>query len=395
VGSAGGQAGLTRRGNTGLLFDASHVRKRILLITALLCLPGPSAAEGRTWTDRTGKHQLDADFVDFNDGKVVLRRADAQSLRIDFAEFSTADQQYIRNEVRRRRAALKAEVSDKPGTILYGPGRELCKLANAMIDESSGMACSRNRPGVFWTHNDSGDAARIYAFDTKGKDLGWCDLAGIQAFDWEDMASFRLDGKNYLLLGDTGNNGLAATVHMLYLVEEPPVEPKQGVTVRKVPVAQIMHFCYEDDHRNCEAVAADPTSKTILLVTKEREPATCYVYAMAWPANNPMKATVARKIATLKVPPVTALDISPDGRRAVVLSYANAYEYTRDPKEDWAAAFSRRPCEIVLPERIQGESICYGRDGKTLYLTSEKLPTPLFEVPVKGKGEGGRRKGEE
>ena len=32
--------------------------------------------------------------------------------------------------------------------------------------------------------------------------------------------------------------------------------------------------------------------------------------------------------------------------------------------------------------RNQGESICYGRDGKTLYLTSEFAPTPLLEVPV-------------
>ena len=39
--------------------------------------------------------------------------------------------------------------------------------------------------------------------------------------------------------------------------------------------------------------------------------------------------------------------------------------------------------EIVLPVRVQGEAICYGQDGKTLYLTSEKRPTPLWEVPVK------------
>jgi hypothetical protein len=35
-----------------------------------------------------------------------------------------------------------------------------------------------------------------------------------------------------------------------------------------------------------------------------------------------------------------------------------------------------------MPRRRQGESICYGPDGKTLYLTSEQLPTPLWEVPV-------------
>jgi hypothetical protein len=35
-----------------------------------------------------------------------------------------------------------------------------------------------------------------------------------------------------------------------------------------------------------------------------------------------------------------------------------------------------------MPQRRQGETVCYGPDGKTLYLTSEFAPTPLFEVPV-------------
>ena len=282
-----------------------------------------------------------------------------------------------------------AEVSDKPGTISYGPGRELCKLANRTIDESSGLASSRNTPGVFWTHNDSGDMARLYAFDHQGKDLGWCDLKDVQAFDFEDIASFSRDGKNYLLIGDTGNNGLGATIQILYLIAEPPIDPEKGKTKIEAPIVQVIHYSYEDDHRNCEAMAIDPTDRTILLVTKERK-SKCRVYALAWPKNDPKRATSARKIAKLKLPSVTAMDISPDGRRAVVLTYGNAYEYTRGPKEDWSTAFSRPPALIPIPKRIQGESICYGPDGKTLYLTSEKLPTPLIEVPaidmpVKGK----------
>ena len=87
-------------------------------------------------------------------------------------------------------------------------------------------------------------------------------------------------------------------------------------------------------------------------------------------------------IGTLEIPPATAMDISPDGRRAVVLTYGSAYEYSRGEDEDWAQALSRPPRELVMPARRQGESICYGLDGKTLYLTSEKLPTPLWEVPV-------------
>ena len=144
-----------------------------------------------------------------------------------------------------------------------------------------------------------------------------------------------------------------------------------------------VYFSYEDDYRNCEAVAVDPRDRTVLLVSKEAG-ATAVVYALAWPeppaAGRAEKAAIARPIGRLDLPAVTSMDISPDARRAVVLTYADAYEFTRAAEEDWAAAFARPPRRLIMPERVQGESICYGTDGRTLYLTSEKRPTPLWEV---------------
>ena len=339
-----------------------------------------ACAHARTWTHRSGEGRLEADFADYNDGKVILRTGDGQTLAIKLEEFSPADRQFVLAEIKRRRAAEKAEVSQKPGTVLYGLGRKIATLENPLVDESSGLACSRSCPGIFWTHNDSGDYARIYAFDLGGRDRGSFVLADTQAFDWEDMASFSYKGKHYLLIADTGNNGLAATVHMLHLIEEPPVDRKQGVTQKQAAVVRTIYFAFEDDHRDCEALAVDPTDRTILLATKQREPES-YVYVLPWPKDDSNKAASARKIGRLKIPRATAMDVSPDGRRAVVLTYRHAYEYTRGAGEDWRRAFSRLPAEIILPERMQGESICFGPDGKTLYLTSEKLPTPLLQVP--------------
>jgi hypothetical protein len=74
------------------------------------------------------------------------------------------------------------------------------------------------------------------------------------------------------------------------------------------------------------------------------------------------------------------MDISSNGRRAVVLTYGDAYEFVRNSDEGWPEAFARRPLVIPMPKRPQGESICYGPDGVTLYLTSEKAPSPLWEV---------------
>jgi hypothetical protein len=40
------------------------------------------------------------------------------------------------------------------------------------IAESSGLVGSRQHAGVFWTHNDSGDASRIFAITAEGRLLG-------------------------------------------------------------------------------------------------------------------------------------------------------------------------------------------------------------------------------
>jgi hypothetical protein len=178
-----------------------------------------------------------------------------------------------------------------------------------------------------------------------------------------------------------GNNGRAAPVQMLHVVEEPTFDGQRGIEGETIPVVRTIYLSYEDDHRDCEAVGIDPTSKTILLVSKERD-SQCHIYALPWPDDTPKKAHTARLIATLDLPLVTAMDVSPDGRRAVVLTYCNAFEFARGENESWSQAFSRGGREIVVPERIQGESICYGPDGKELYLTSEKCPTPLLLVPV-------------
>jgi len=91
-------------------------------------------------------------------------------------------------------------------SITYGAGRETATLANKQIIESSGLACSRRVGDILWTHNDSGDSPRIFAFNMEGEDLATYKIAGAAAFDWEDMASFKIGRKPYLLLADIGDN---------------------------------------------------------------------------------------------------------------------------------------------------------------------------------------------
>ena len=77
-------------------------------------------------------------------------------------------------------------------------------LQSDAISESSGLVASRTHDGVFWTHNDSGDAPRIFAIDRSGALLAEVVVEGARNRDWEDIA---IDDTGHLFLADIGNNG--------------------------------------------------------------------------------------------------------------------------------------------------------------------------------------------
>lgn len=280
-----------------------------------------------------------------------------------------------------------AAAATDAAAFAYGEARSLCELDAAEVVESSGVACSRLVEGRWWTHNDSGDEPRLFAFDREGATRAF-DVTGAKADDWEDLCSFEKDGKGWLLIGDTGDNKSKRKGVTLYLVEEPRSLPPPDATGTSVAVARRLQVRYEDGAHDCEGVAVDPVSEKVLLVTKVRSgevrPA-IYFVALGALLGAPVEGpAVAKRLADLPAPVpllTTALDVSPDGLRLVVLSYGDAYGFSRTKDEHWDAALARAPVRIQLPRRGQGEALCFGRDGRTLYLTSEGQPCPVWELP--------------
>ena len=263
----------------------------------------------------------------------------------------------------------------------YKPGRKLGQLENKQIKESSGLACSRLEAGLFWTHNDSGDTPRLFAFDMDGKHRGTFLVEGAEALDWEDMASVVMDNQALLVIGDVGDNKTDRQVRTLYVVHEPRLDGfSQGKPVAG-KLMQTIHFSFPDGPRDCESLAVDTSTKTIFLVSKVFA-LTCDVFQLPWPGQPTSRVSplIARRVARINVPVATAMDISPDGRRAIIATYDETFEFARTSKESWQEAFGRPGRPVAMPSRLQGEAICYGQDGSTIYLTSEKYPSPFFEV---------------
>ena len=274
------------------------------------------------------------------------------------------------------RSITKPDVPMKQ--IKYAPPSQLCVVTDERIIEASGLACSRETPHAFWTHNDSGDGPNLFLIDTAGKTLTSRTLKGANARDWEDIASFKRKDQGYLLVADVGDNAAKRQEYQLYLVKEPRIDPakrKDGT----LKLEMTIRFHYEDGPHNCESVGVDVTAGKIYVVSKQGGNE-CRVYEMPLPLKKTRKGLTAKAIAVLKIPTTTAMDISPDGRRAVVLTDKKAYEYTRRAGESWAEGFAREPRILDMPQRKQGEAICYGHDGQALYLISEGASQPLWEV---------------
>ncbi len=71
---------------------------------------------------------------------------------------------------------------------------------------------------------------------------------------------------------------------------------------------------------------------------------------------------------------------SPDGRTAVVLTYFDAYVFKRGDEESWSSALSRKGTRTKMPLRRQGETVCFGEKGRSLYLLSEGIHQPFWRV---------------
>jgi len=63
---------------------------------------GPMAPVFRQWTDSSGKFKIDAEFVQFRDGKAHLKKTDGSTLKIAMTQLCKEDQEFIRDNLRKK-----------------------------------------------------------------------------------------------------------------------------------------------------------------------------------------------------------------------------------------------------------------------------------------------------
>ena len=276
----------------------------------------------------------------------------------------------------------------------YQPFTVLGSINDPAIDESSGLAASRRNPGLLWTHNDSGDEPFVYCVDLKGASCGAWRVTGAEAWDWEGMAAGPgpRAGEPYLYLGDIGDNLDQRTEIIVYRIPEPaaggggPVPTKAAPAV--TPPAEALRLRFPDGPHNAEALAVHPTSGDVYVITKDAQSAKVYKAVApldpARPATMVQLGTIRLATGSRGLEQVTGADISPDGRRVAVSTYAQGYELEVPATGPFDDVWSQTPTVVNLGPRIQGEAVAYRLDGRALLTTSEVSPSPLQQVERSG-----------
>ena len=221
------------------------------------------------------------------------------------------------------------------------------------ILEASGLAVSRRTPGLLWTHNDSGNAAILFAIDATGAVHGRVRVP-VSTVDWEDVSAARCATGDCLYVADIGDNRARRRHIRIYRVPE----PLPGDAETAAP--EVFDATYADGPHNAEAMFVVGTD--LYIVTRDS------VGGLYRAALSGGRILMFHRIGELSLGAVSDAETSRDERLVAVRTSHEAVLYrTSALAAGQIAPYARVPIDGL--REAQGEGIAL--DGNRLYLSSE------------------------
>lgn len=233
----------------------------------------------------------------------------------------------------------------------WGPPSVAGVLDGTVIDEASGLEASARFPGRLYHNNDSGDDLRFFVTDLAGAGMSIVNLEGPKPLDIEEMSLGPCGRRTCLYLGDIGDNPASRSEVAFTLVVE-----KKAFAAVETPL-RVVRARYPDGPHNAEAFAVTPRGD-LVVVTKPADrkmttPGPAQVFKLsAAQLTRTDGVQVFTRLGEIDLPKLlpdmvfyawipTGLDISADGKRAVLLTYGAILEIDLDlskpppPTAEW------------------------------------------------------------
>ncbi|MEU5888411.1 WD40 repeat domain-containing protein [Streptomyces sp. NPDC047461] len=243
-------------------------------------------------------------------------------------------------------------------------------IEDPRITESSGLAASRQHPGIYWTHNDQDTGTYLYAVDSStGKTVARITLKGVGT--QRDVEAVAIGPDNQIYVGDIGDNdGVTWPYVWIYQLPEPKELKDQTIRAKQYVVK------YSDGSRDAESMIVHPKTGRVYLIDKQEDGGHLY----EGPAKLSTSGTnVFRPAAAVNLWATDAA-FSPNGRQLAVRGYFGGIWY------DWNGGDLKRGGRISVPIG-QGESVSYSPDGSKLMLGSEGAGSEVVAEDAPG-GDG-------
>ncbi|MFC8848303.1 MULTISPECIES: hypothetical protein [unclassified Micromonospora] len=274
--------------------------------------------------------------------------------------------------------ATAVAVAVAPGPAVAGPvaglappsGRPVCDIRDDRLTEISGLVATDDGFVVVNDGADEESRRRIFFLDAR------CAVARTVRYpsrprDTEDLA---VGADGTIWVADIGDNDRARRTVALWKLSPGAARP-------------VLHrLTYPDGAHDAEALLVDGAGRPVI-VTKQGGSAGLYRPAVPLRAGGTVPLA---RVGQVRLPSTTTRNpysfvgrgvvtggaSAPDGRRVVLRTYADAFEFDVADGDLVAALTTGRPRSIALPDEPQGESVSYSRDGRSLLTVSETANQP-------------------
>jgi hypothetical protein len=276
---------------------------------------------------------------------------------------------------------------DRPIPIASGfeTPRMSGRVSDPRLSELSGLVESRSQPGLFWTHNDSGNSPTLFAIRSTGELVAAFVVVGAENRDWEDIAlgpaPIAAEGgdarRDWVYIADTGDNLSIRATGRLIAIPEPLLSLESTGATRP---ATILDFRYETGPIDVEAIVIDRVERAVYLFSKGARGSRIDRVPLDADARG---ERVARTIASSRsLRWVTAADLTDDRRTLVVRAGAEILVATAAGGalvlDSLAGSVDWR--RVLAPPEAQGEAVAVSISAERIWTIGEGASPRIFVI---------------
>jgi hypothetical protein len=280
-----------------------------------------------------------------------------------------------------------SEIAEMLPCPAYKPTANVGAIEDRELDELSGLAKSTLNDDTMWTHNDSGDSARVFTIQKNGKVTATYNLRNTSTFDAEDIALSSTNPPE-VWLADSGDNFHFRPNVQLYHFVEPVVTEGAfiDVDVKKLNVK------FQKPNENgitsidAEAFFIDHSGNGYF-VEKTKDSKSAWVFQVSAGDMNKTSVVTAQPVTQitgntngLGVGP-TAADISPDGTTLAIKNYTETFIWRFTATSSIPAVLKAQPTAPCTVKAGLGEAITF--DGQDLLTVEEGVGKPIRRTQAK------------